>query len=70
MLVEVYDRGGHYGLAVEELAAVGMRHGYDRRGLGGFFTGGRAPLTRSDNHVYLTTQGEELMDAFLTWVPA
>ena len=65
VLVEVYDRGGRVGVSSDELAAIGARHGYDRRGLGGFFTGARAPLQRLGERVQLTVHGELLLDSYL-----
>ena len=65
VLVDVYERGGRHGVDPDEWAAIGQRHGYDRRGLGGFFTGGRAPLRRTDDHVVLTVHGERLVDEYL-----
>jgi hypothetical protein len=69
VLVEVYDRGGHHGVDAEGLAQIGANHGYGRRGLGGFFTGGRAPLSRDDDRIHLTAYGEQLMDAYLAQAP-
>jgi hypothetical protein len=65
VLVEVYEHGGHHGVDADGLASIGARHGYDRRGLGGFFTGARAPLRRTDGRARLTAYGEELMDSYL-----
>ena len=65
VLVEVYERGGQHGVDADGLASIGARHGYDRRGLGGFFTGARAPLRRTDERIRLTVHGEELMDSYL-----
>ena len=65
VLVEVYDHGGRQGVGPDELAAIGARYGYDRRGLGGFFTGANAPLRRVDQRVQLTVYGEHLLDAYL-----
>jgi hypothetical protein len=65
VLVDVYERGGRHGVDVDEWAGIGQRHGYDRRGLGGFFTGGRAPLRHIDDLVVLTTYGERLVDEYL-----
>ncbi|MHB8658154.1 MAG: hypothetical protein ACYC91_09400 [Solirubrobacteraceae bacterium] len=65
VLVDVYDRGGRHGVGPEDWAAIGARYGYDRRGLGGFFTGGRASLRRVDDRVVLTPYGERQVDAFL-----
>jgi hypothetical protein len=65
VLVDVYERGGRHGVGALEWAAIGQRHGYDRRGLGGFFTGGRASLRRSEDRVVLTAYGERLVDGYL-----
>lgn len=65
VLVDVYERGGRHGVDADEWSAIGQRHGYDRRGLGGFFTGGRAPLRRTGDHVLLTVHGERLVDDYL-----
>jgi hypothetical protein len=65
VLVEVYERGGQHGVQPDVLAAIGDRYGYDRRGLGGFFTGTRAPLTRISGLIRLSPQGARLMDAYL-----
>ena len=65
VLVDVYERGGRHGVASAEWATIGARHGYDRRGLGGFFTGARSPLRRIDDRVVLTAYGERLVDEYL-----
>lgn len=65
VLVEVYEHGGQHGVDADGLAIIGARHGYDRRGLGGFFTGARAPLRRTDERIRLTVHGEELMESYL-----
>lgn len=65
VLVDVYERGGHHGVDAEGLATIGKAHGYDRRGLGGFFTGRRAPLRRTEDRVTLTPFGEHLVDVYL-----
>ncbi|HLH65693.1 MAG TPA: hypothetical protein VKV27_08320 [Solirubrobacteraceae bacterium] len=65
VLIDVYERGGRHGVAGEEWAAIGARHGYDRRGLGGFFTGANAPLRRIEGRVLLTVSGEQLIDGYL-----
>ncbi|HEY2715407.1 MAG TPA: hypothetical protein VGI73_04225 [Solirubrobacterales bacterium] len=65
VLVAVYERGGRKGLDADAFGAVGKEHGYDRRGLGGFFTGSRAPLRRQDGRVTLSVQGERLVDSYL-----
>jgi hypothetical protein len=65
VLVSVYERGGRHGLAAGELGAIGAEHGYDRRGLGGFFAGTRAPLQLLDGRVNLTPEGLRLVDRYL-----
>lgn len=65
-LVEVYERGGRHGVSAQEWSAIGSRLGYDRRGLGGFFTGGRAPLRHAHDRVALTVYGERLVDEYLS----
>ncbi len=65
LLVDVYDRGGRHGVDADELGAIGKEHGYDRRGLGGFFTGARAPLRRVGERVRLTPEGEFLVGTYL-----
>jgi hypothetical protein len=65
VLIEVYEHGGQHGVDADGLASIGARHGYDRRGLGGFFTGARAPLMRTDRRIRLSVFGEELMDSYL-----
>jgi hypothetical protein len=65
VLVDVYDRGGRPGVKAEAFYAIGKGHGYDRRGLGGFFTGTRAPLRRIEDRIVLTPQGEYLIDRYL-----
>ena len=65
VLVDVYERGGQHGVDAEGLAAIGSAYGYDRRGLGGFFTGRRAPLRRADGRVALTPHGQHLVDVYL-----
>lgn len=65
VLVDVYERGGQHGVDPEGLAAIGRAYGYDRRGLGGFFTGQRAPLSNADGRVRLTPSGQHLVDLYL-----
>jgi hypothetical protein len=65
VLVDIYELGGRHGVSGEEWTAIGNRHGYDRRGLGGFFTGARAPLHQVDSRIALTVQGERLVDQYL-----
>ena len=66
VLVDVYERGGRVGVDAAAFAAIGAVYGYDPRGLGGFFTGGRAPLRRVDDRVGLTVYGEQLVDEYLS----
>jgi hypothetical protein len=65
VLLAVYELGGRHGVDAEGLAAIGQEHGYDRRGLGGFFTGARAPLRRSGSRVRLSASGAQLLDDYL-----
>ncbi len=65
VLVDVYEHGGQHGVDADGLAAIGSAYGYDRRGLGGFFTGRRAPLRRMDGRVTLTPHGQHLVDVYL-----
>jgi hypothetical protein len=65
VLVGVYERGGRHGITAEELGAVGGEHGYDRRGLGGFFAGAQAPLRLAEGHARLTPEGLRLVDRYL-----
>lgn len=60
VLVGVYESGPH-GVATERFAEIGASQGYDRRGLGGYFAGARAPLARSRGRVRLTTEGSRLV---------
>lgn len=69
VLVDVYERGGRHGVDPQEWSAIGSRHGYDRRGLGGFFTGAKAALRRVDDRVLLTAHGERLVDGYLAGLP-
>lgn len=65
LLVDVYERGGRHGLDSDAFGALGAEHGYDRRGLGGFFRGDRAPLQLAEGRVRLTPEGARLVDAHL-----
>jgi hypothetical protein len=65
VLVDVYEHGGQHGVDGDGLAAIGSAYGYDRRGLGGFFTGRRAPLRRVEGRVTLTPYGQHLVDVYL-----
>ncbi|GAB2579332.1 hypothetical protein [Microlunatus antarcticus] len=56
LLVDVYERGRH-GVPAEVFAALGRERGYDARGLGGFFVGGRAPLRRPPTRATALTAG-------------
>jgi len=44
VLSEIEDRGGE--VTVEDLREIGMRHGYDPRGMGGFLSGLSPSLER------------------------
>lgn len=56
VLADVHRRGGR--LSVDEWRDIGLAHGYDPRGLAGFFTG-RMPSMRSDgDDRVLTARGE------------
>lgn len=65
LLVDVYERGGRLGLDSDAFGALGADYGYDRRGLGGFFRGERAPLALVEGRVRLTAEGARLVDAQL-----
>ncbi len=65
VLVSVYERGGRHGIASAELGGIGDEHGYDRRGLGGFFAGARAPLQHVAGRTRLTPEGLRLVDRYL-----
>jgi len=65
VLVDVYERGGRHGIARDLLGEIGERHGYDRRGLGGFFAGDRAPLRFVADRARLTAEGLSLVDGYL-----
>ena len=65
VLVSIYERGGRPGIAADELGEIGREEGYDRRGLGGFFAGARAPLELADGRARLTAEGLRLVDLYL-----
>lgn len=65
VLVSVYEHGGRHGIGADELGGIGEEHGYDRRGLGGFFAGTRAPLQRVEGRARLTAEGLRLVDRYL-----
>jgi hypothetical protein len=56
VLSEIEDRGGE--VSVEELREIGIRHGYDPRGMGGFLSGLSPSLERDhpDRHVRKLTE--------------
>ena len=65
VLVGVYERGGV--VSQTEWYAIGEAHGYDRRGLGGFFTGRRPSMAEigGDRHALTKTgtkDAEEYLD--------
>ncbi len=64
VLVEVYERGPH-GVSGEQLDELAKSHGYDRRGLNGYFAGVRAPLRRHSGRVHLTLEGRRLVNEWL-----
>lgn len=64
VLVGVYEHGRH-GIAAEAFAELASSHGYQRRGLNGFFTGGRAALRRIDGRTVLTAEGNRLVNEHL-----
>jgi hypothetical protein len=65
LLVDVYEHGRH-GAAAGSFADLGRARGYDARGLGGFFVGALAPLTRENDRVRLTAEGHRLVRDYLT----
>lgn len=67
LLVDVYEHGIH-GVDQATLWRIGSGHGYDRRGLGGFFAGSRAPL-QAGLRVTLTAEGRRLVDVYLDTLP-
>lgn len=67
LLVDVYEHGIH-GVDQATLWRIGAGHGYDRRGLGGFFAGSRAPL-QMGLRVTLTAEGQRLVDLYLDNLP-
>jgi len=64
VLVGVYEHG-FFGIDDAALAELAGEHGYQRRGLNGFFTGARAALRRSEGRVVLTAEGHRLLDGYL-----
>ncbi len=64
VLVGVYEHGVH-GIDDAALTQLAGAHGYQRRGLNGFFTGSRAPLRRAEGRIVLTAEGQRLLDGHL-----
>lgn len=64
LLLDVYEHGRH-GVDATRLGALGASYDYDRRGLGGFFAGRRAPLRMIGERVHLTPEGERLLERHL-----
>ncbi len=64
VIVGVYEHGVH-GIDDDALAELAKAHGYQRRGLNGFFTGARAALRRSEGRIVLTPEGSRLLEAHL-----
>lgn len=64
VLVGVYEHGIH-GIDDDALTELGIQHGYQRRGLNGFFTGARAALRRAGGRVVLTPEGHRLLESHL-----
>lgn len=64
VLLAVYERGPH-GASPDELATIGAECDYDRRGLGGYFAGRRAPLRSEGGRVRLTVEGNRLVHEYL-----
>jgi hypothetical protein len=64
VLLAVYERGPH-GASTADLATIGAECHYDRRGLGGYFAGKRAPLRSEGGRVRLTVEGDRLVREYL-----
>lgn len=64
VLLGVYEHGRN-GMDSEAFGRLGAEHGYDRRGLGGFFVGARASLARRGETICLTDEGAFLLDEYL-----
>lgn len=64
VLLGIYERG-RQGVDSEEFGALGARHGYDPRGLGGFFVGARASLRQEASRIFLSAEGVKLVDEYL-----
>jgi len=61
LLLSIYEHGRH-GVDSPRLGELGAAYDYDRRGLGGFFAGRRAPLRMNGDRVQLTPEGERLLE--------
>lgn len=64
VLVGVYEHGVH-GIDAASLTGLAATHGYQPRGVNGFFTGSRAPLRRAEGRIVLTPEGQRLLDGHL-----
>lgn len=64
VLVDVYEWGRH-GVGAPTFTELGRRRGYDARGLGGFFVGGKAALRREQDRVRLSPEGHRLLGEYL-----
>ena len=64
VLLGIYERG-RQGVNPGEFGVLGAEHGYDRRGLGGYFVGARASLRRDGDRIHLTADGLALVDEYL-----
>ena len=63
MLTEVEDAGG--AVAGDQWREIGVKYGYDPRGLGGFYTGTNASMRRNpDGTRSLTGAGKHYLDEF------
>jgi hypothetical protein len=60
VLIEVYERGPH-GVSASELDELAALHGYDRRGMNGYFAGVRSPLRAHAGRIHLTLEGRRLV---------
>ncbi|MHB8657634.1 MAG: hypothetical protein ACYC91_06720 [Solirubrobacteraceae bacterium] len=60
LLIDIYERGPH-GVDGDELDELTRAHGYDRRGVNGYFKGSRAPLQRTGGRARLTVEGVRLV---------
>ena len=65
LLADVEARGGR--LSAEEFRQLARAHDYDPRGIGGFFSGANATMSRDGDVVELTPQGRREIQY---WGPA